>query len=235
MTVRPDQIVGAQHVEDGGHRLAVEIAALGHALLDRLDLLLVDEDLEIAGIGEVYLGGEQRCRHDAFVVPRRHGRERHRQHGAADAIADRVHLVLAGRLLDHVERRERTLAHVILEGLLRQPRIRVDPGDAENRQSLVDAPFDEGFFRREVEHVEFVDPGRHDQQRALEHLLGRRRILDELHQVVLEDDLAGRGREIASDLEHRGIGLPDLEVRRRRRRCPRPAYACREPGSRRCW
>ncbi len=103
-------------------------------------------------------------------------------------------------------------AHVVLEGLLREARVGIDPGDAEDGEALIDAPFDEGFFRREVEHVEFVDPGRHDQQRALEHGLGRRRVLDELHQLVLEDHLAGRDREVAADLEHRGIGLADLQI-----------------------
>ena len=36
---------------------------------------------------------------------------------AADAIADGVDIALAGRLLDHIERRERTLAHVVVEAL----------------------------------------------------------------------------------------------------------------------
>ena len=115
--VGPDQVVRAQHIEDGRHRLDFEIAALGHSLFERRDLLLVDEDLEIAGIGEVDLGGEQGRRHDALVVPGRHGRERDRQQRAADAIADGVNLVLAGRLLDRVERRERSFADVILEAL----------------------------------------------------------------------------------------------------------------------
>ena len=99
------------------HRLAFEIAPLGHALLDRLDLLLVDEHLEVAGIGEIDLGGEHRRRDDAPVVAHGHERQRHRQHGAADAIADGVDLVLAGRLFDCVERGERALAHIVFERL----------------------------------------------------------------------------------------------------------------------
>ena len=100
----------------------------------------------------------------------------------------------------------------MLERFLGEPGVGIDPGDDKNGEAVVDAPFDERLFRREVEHVKLVDPGRHDQDRALEHLLRRRRVLDELHQVVLEDHLAGRGREIAPDLEHRGVGLADLEV-----------------------
>ena len=52
----------------------------------------------------------------------RHVGERDREQRAADAIADRMHLALAGRLLDGVERRERALAHVVFEGLFRQMR-----------------------------------------------------------------------------------------------------------------
>ena len=103
-------------------------------------------------------------------------------------------------------------ADVVLEALLREAGVGIDPGNAEDRDALIDAPFDEGFFRRQIEHVEFVDPGRHDQERPLEHLRGRRRVLDQLHDVVLEDHLAGRGRQIAADLEHRGVGLADLQV-----------------------
>jgi hypothetical protein len=88
----------------------------------------------------------------------------------------------------------------------------IDPGDHEHREALVDAPFDEGFLRREIEHVELVDPGRHDQQRPLEHSLGRGRVLDELHQLVLVDHLAGRDRQIAADLEFRCVGLADPQL-----------------------
>jgi hypothetical protein len=123
-----------------------------------------------------------------------------------------VHLALAGRAFDDVERRKRALAHVVLEALVGELGVRVDPGDDEHRQALVHAPLDEGFFRREIEDVELVDPGRHDQQRPLEHRRGRGRVLDELHQLVFEDDLAGRAGEIAADLEHRGARLADLEV-----------------------
>ena len=104
---------------------------------------------------------------DALVALRRHVGERDGEQRAADAIADGVDLGLAGRLLDGVERGERALAHVVLEALVAELRVRIDPGDAEHREALVDAPFDEGLLRREIEHVELVDPGRHDQQRPL--------------------------------------------------------------------
>ena len=142
----------------------------------------------------------------------RHVGEGGREQRAADAVADDMRLVFPGRLLDDIERRQRTFVHVVEEGLLREPRVGIDPGDDEDGQALRHAPLDERFLRREIEDVVLVDPRRDDQQRPLQHLRRRRRVLNELHQLVLEDHLAGRDREIATDLEHRGVGLADLEI-----------------------
>ena len=113
---------------------------------------------------------------------------------------------------DRVERLENALAHVVFKDLVGEALVRVDPGDDEDGVSLRHRPFDERFFRVEVEDVELVDPGRHDQERALEYLFRGRLVLDELQQLVLEDDLARRDGEVAPDLELAGVGLPDLEV-----------------------
>src|SRR5205823_2162 len=102
-----------------------------------------------------------------------------------------VHYVLAGGLAYDIESLERPLSHVVLESLRGEARIGIDPGDDEYCESLLDAPFDEGFFRREVENIIFVDPRRDDQKRTPQDLLGRWCILDELHQIVLVDHLAG--------------------------------------------
>ena len=50
---------------------------------------------------------------------------------------------------------------------------------------------------REVHHVVLVDPRRAAQQRPGVHLLGLRRVLDELHELVAEHDLARRRGEVA--------------------------------------
>ncbi len=75
--------------------------------------------------------------------------------------------------------------------LFRMAFVGIDPGDHENRVALVDAPFDEALLRIEIEHIEFVDPGRADEERALQHFLRRRLILDDLADIVLGNDLAG--------------------------------------------
>jgi hypothetical protein len=52
---------------------------------------------------------------DPVIAARRHVGERRRHQRAADAVADRRDLLLAGRLLDGVERGERPELHVVLE------------------------------------------------------------------------------------------------------------------------
>ena len=82
----------------------------------------------------------------------------------------------------------------------------------KNGVSLGHRPLDEGLLGVEIEDVELVDPGRHDQKRALEHMFRRGLILDELEELVLTYDFAGRDGEVASDLKLAEIRLPDLEV-----------------------
>ena len=45
-----------------------------------------------------------------------------------------------------------------------------------------------------------------------QHLLGRRRVLDELDQIVLVDDLARRGGDVLADLEGLHVGHADREL-----------------------
>ena len=131
---------------------------------------------------------------------------------AADAVADRVHLGFAGCLLDRVERRIDALMHVVLEGLQREARVRVHPACDEDRVALVEAPLHQRLLGAEIEDVVLVDPGRVDDEGALVDLSRRRLVLDELHQVVLEDDLAGRGRDVLAETEGGHVRLLDLDV-----------------------
>src|SRR2546430_10466649 len=51
---------------------------------------------------------------------------------------------------------------------------------------------DEGFLRVEIENVELVDPGRHDQQRPFEDLFRRRLVMDDFAKRAFRNDLADR-------------------------------------------
>ncbi len=180
--------------------------------LDRLQLLRVDEDLEVARVGEVDERGEKGDAADALVADRGHVAERRGEQSSADAIADRRDLALAGRLLDAFERGQNALAHIGLEALVGVALVRVDPGNDEHGQPLRDRPADERLLRIEVEDVELVDPGRHDQERAPVDLRRRGFVLDELDELVAEDHLARRRREIDAELETASVRLADAKV-----------------------
>ena len=137
--------------------------------------------------------------------------ERRRQKRAADTIAEHVRLLLPCLPLHGLGRRQDALGHVVLERLVRETLVRIDPGDHEDGEALVHHPFDERLRRRQVQNIELVDPRRHDQQRRAVHLVRGRRVLDQLQHVVLEDDLARRHGEILADAEGRRVRLADLQ------------------------
>ena len=198
---RPDQVVGTQHAEGHRHVGAVQIAARLHAFLQRTQLLLVDEHAEFPGLLEVQHGGEERGGPDARVARRCHPRQGAGEQRAAQAIADGVHLLLARRLPDGVQRSQDAVLHVVLKPLAGQAFVRVHPAHHEHGVALADRPPDEAVLGAEVQDVELVDPGRHYQQRPLQHLVRAGRILDQLHHLVLEHYLARRDRDIAAELE----------------------------------
>ena len=209
---RPDQVVGAQHVEGGRHGRPFQIALLVHLGFQRGELFLVDEHGQFAGLGEVGHGGEEGGAVDALVLFHIHVGEGGGEQGAAQAIADDVGLLLAGRLLDGVQRGQRAFEHVVLEGLVGMGLAGIDPGDDEHRQPLFHGPFDEAVLRPQIEDVILVDPGRDDQKRSGVDLLRRRRVLDQLHQVVLVDHRARRGGDVLADREGLGVGHLDRQL-----------------------
>ena len=68
------------------------------------------------------------------------------------------------------------------------------------------------FLGRKIQDVVLVDPRRNDEERSLAYGLRRRRVLQELHQVVLEDNLAGSDGDIHPELELFGIGHSDPKL-----------------------
>ena len=115
-------------------------------------------------------------------------------------------------LCDRIHGRQRALEHVVLERHVAQLLVRIDPGQDEGGEALVDAELDEAVLGLQVEDVELVDPGRHDHQRPTVRLRGRGRVLDQLHELGLEHDLARAGRDIAADLERIQVGHPDRQL-----------------------
>jgi hypothetical protein len=210
--IGPDQIVRPQHVEGLGHLLSFQIAAPGHLGLDALELRFIDEHPEVAGELEIHLRGKKGCGGDATVLLGGHVAQGGGKERAADAVTDGIQLLFAGCLLDGSESFEYALAHIVAEALARQSFVRVDPRQHEHGEALLDRPSDEGFARVEIQYVEFVDPGRNDEEGAAVHRFGGRGVLQKLHQLVLADDLARRGGEVGAHLEGIEVGLANAQL-----------------------
>ena len=80
---------------------------------------------------------------------------------------------------------------------------------------LADGPADVGVLGLQIENVIFVDARGHDQERPPADPCRRRRVLQQLDQIVAEDHAAGRHREVAPDFEralvaHRNAATPRI-------------------------
>ena len=117
-----------------------------------------------------------------------------------------MRLLHPGHVADDLERGDRPQAEVIVPADLRLLGPSVLPRHQEHRETLLDNEAHQRIGRLQIHDVELVDARRHDQQRRLMNLLGQRRILDQLHQLILVDHRAGGHRQIAPYLEGAVVG-----------------------------
>ena len=116
--IRPDQIIGPQHVERVCHLRPFQITAFFHAFLKRLDLLFVDKDFQLASMGKIHLCGKQGSRSDPCIFLCRQIGKRYRQQRAANAIADSIDLFFAGRGLNLVQSLQDAFLHIMFEAFV---------------------------------------------------------------------------------------------------------------------
>ncbi len=89
--------------------------------------MLVGKEQQVAGLGKVVLGGKEGRRRHPPVAVRRHMGQGRAQQGAADAVAHRVQLLLAGLLQHLVDGAINAAFQVLVETVFRLVMIRVDP------------------------------------------------------------------------------------------------------------
>ncbi len=133
--------------------------------------------------------------------------EHHRVHRATEADRQRVHRVAAGDLPRDVDRGERAEAQVVVEGEIGHRRVGIAVADREGGVAVAHRPLDQALARREVGDVVAVDPRRAHEERDLVHLVGLRRVLQHLDELVAEDDLAARRGDGAAEPERAGVDL----------------------------
>ncbi len=131
--------------------------------------------------------------------------EGHRRHRAAQADRQRVDRLAPGDVAGHVDGRERPEAEVVVERQVAHRAVGIAEAHREGAVPVGDRPLDQALARREVGDVVAVDPWRDDDQRAFEHLVGGRRVLQHLDQLVAEHHRAGRGRGVPA--EHEGLAV----------------------------
>ena len=196
-----DEVVRPQVGERPPHEELVEVALRRGLALDAGHEVVVEEHAHLARVGEVGHRGEEGGGGDARVLPPRHERQRRGERGAGDAVADRVHLVLARGGLRRLHRAQEPVLDVVAQRHVPERRVGVGPGHHEERVALLHDPAHEAVLRLEVEDVELVDPGREEHERPGVHPLRRRRVLDQLEHPLAQHDLAGRGRDVLAQGE----------------------------------
>ena len=198
--VRPHHVVGAQHLEGASHLPLVEVAAPPHQVLEELDLAFVDEERQLAGVGEVGLRRQQRHAGQRAVRRAPEGGCHDGQQRAAQAIARRMHARAGHDALDRVQRSAHAEVVVVVHAQVAVTLVGVLPGDREHRVALVDQVLDQRVVRRQVQHVVLHDPGRHDQHRLGMHGARAGLVLDQLHQPVAQHHAARRDGDVAAGL-----------------------------------
>ncbi len=211
--VVPDERVRAQQAEGGGHLSPVEVARAGHVLLERAHAGLVDEDLDVAGLVKVHQRGEQREIGDRHLLGDkasvRPGHV-HGQRGAPDAVADRVHPARTGKAAGRLDDGMNPIFQIVVEARVAHVGTGILPARYEDVEALVQEIAHHALARYQVEHVELVNPGRHDDDGFGMDGGLRRRVVDDLEQLVAKDDRPGGRCQVLADLEIVGAGHPHL-------------------------
>ena len=203
---RPDQVIGAHRREQALQLQAVDEALVLEMVLECRQMALVDERRPVAHVGEVDQAADQGRRIDlvgAFL-----GGQPGQGNGdqsAAEAEGEHVWR-LAGALADLLDGGDDAVEHIIADVFVALLVGRVDPADDEHGATLLDQPFDQALPRHQVDHVISVHQRRHVEQRLGGDFVRRGVVLDQLEQVILEHDLAGRGGDGLAFFEGIGIG-----------------------------
>jgi hypothetical protein len=94
---------------------------------------------------------------------------------------------------------------------------------------------DETVLWLQVENLELVDPWRNEQQRYRVVLLGERRVLDKLDELVSVDDPPFRDHEVLSGREGFGVGHGHPTLAQIRNKVTQAvSHACRHPSPMPC-
>ena len=143
----------------------------------------------------------------SLVAPLRHHGQHQGSQDATRAHAQRVELVAAADLADHVDPVEQSL-DIVVDAPVALLRAGIAPTGDEHRHAARDGVLHEAALRRQVHEVVLADR-RHDQQsRSLGHLRRGRLVLENLNHLVAKHNGPGRGGQVLTQAKCRLVGLP---------------------------
>ena len=227
---RPHQVARVQKLEGTRHLFARQVALAAGGVVQPVDLALVDEQAQLAGLGEIGLRGQQReapQRRQLVLSGHALGPGQcsggDGQQRAAQAVAHGVYGRIGAVLYAHgLQGIEHAQAQVVVHGEFGIACVRVAPGQHVHRVPLLHQVAHHGVVWRQVEDVVLHDPRRHDEHGLGVHLGGLRCVADQLDQRVAVHHLAGSDGHIVSHakaLRRRvvvgragGVGKPVLQA-----------------------
>ena len=204
--VVPHQVVGAQEAEGGCQILAFEQAALAHLHLAVFDGLLVNEDIQDAGVAELQQGCQKGGAGDRFLAAGSQHGQRSGQNGAAHTKTQRTDGFGACDLPRDFNRLDGGVFDVVVPGFFGHGLIGVAPAQHKSAVALRHGVTDQRVVGLQVKNVELVDAGRYQQEGFFVNLGGQRLVLDQLEKFVLEHHCAFSGCHVLADLKHALVG-----------------------------
>ena len=112
-------------------------------------------------------------------------------------------------IADHIDGSQHPLENVVFEAGVCEFGIGVHPGNHKDCIALFYQPAHHRFLLFQIENIKLVDERWNHKQRIGIDLWRTRLVLNQLHQIILEDDLARCCREIHAKLEGIRVTLTD--------------------------
>ena len=186
---------------------------MAHLHLAELDEGFINEHVQNARVGEVNQRGEEGGTGHGLVAARCQHRQRIGQDGAAHAKTQRVDLLGTGDVLHYVDGGHGAIFHVVVPGLMGQAVVGVAPAHHKGAVALFDGVADQRVLGLQVEDVELVDAGRHQQKWPLIHLGREGLVFEQLKQLVLVHHRAFGSGHVAAHLEQAFVGHRHMALR----------------------
>ena len=145
--VRPDQVICPQRAEGKSEFPAGQNTAAANQSFARGDIVLVDQEPDVARVDEIE-HRRQKCEAgDPLVAVCGENGGGAAQHRPADAEAERMHFRLSGDLRDDLDSAEDSLGQILVPGEMRGFLVGTAPRDQENALTLRHGIFHEGVTR----------------------------------------------------------------------------------------